>query len=44
MTSLISLSDHHIIDLLNLAVEKNVDEGFIELLRDELKRRGIEKG
>lgn len=44
MTSLISLSDHHIINLLNLAVEKHVDEEFIELLKNELKRRGIEVG
>lgn len=44
MTSLITLSDHHIVDLLNLAVEKKVDEGFIQLLRNELERRGVKIG
>lgn len=42
MTSLIQLSDSQLMEAYNKANESCLEEEFIQLLREELERRGIE--
>lgn len=42
LTSLMQLSDNQLIDAYNKANESSLEEEFIQLLREELDRRGIE--
>lgn len=42
MTSLLQLSDNQLMEAYHKANEKKLEEAFIQLLREELERRGIE--
>ncbi|WP_370872854.1 sporulation histidine kinase inhibitor Sda [Robertmurraya andreesenii] len=42
ITSLISLSDTQLVDVFSRAIECGLEEEFIQILDEELKRRGLE--
>lgn len=43
MTALLQLSDNQLVDVYKKANEGSLEEAFIQLLRDELRRRGFEE-
>lgn len=43
ISSLVNLSDQQILQIYEAAISKNLEQDFIEILENELERRGINK-